>query len=534
MFPKSALIGLLAAVAAAAFPAAATASIAPGISLNQSAGTTAGSTVPTGFAMNFNPKLGDSVRDLTLSFPPGFLINLQVNGGVCLGSSTPNPLCEIGAGTINGPTGSAVRLYLVAPPAFNDIGGVELVIEGGGTSTGGITLTGSPNVSEGFAFTSLPGGIGELQFTLTGARLPSGCSTTPLVKLQATSYFTSSGSASAPMSVTGCSSVSYAPAISATVAKQAKGTGAVLTINFSQGAGDSATSALQFGTPTGVKINKVLAPCFGGTTCTVGSIAIQSPLLPSSALAGGALTLAGAVNPGSRSAPITGALTMAFPPPYQYFVEGPINLAEHTITFLGLPDIPISAMTLTFTGTTAGAAFVTNCESGTITATATPQDGAPAQKLRGSSSTVNCPPPGSRPVASGSLAGLASGKPQLRVSASRRGSGTPLTSLSVGLPGGLSFKGKTLSSHACRHGAAKRACGLSVSGAVVKSERVSGGKLVISLAGGASHVSLVAKSPLLAESPSLHAKARRHRAGRLRASVTLMDESGLATAVRVP
>jgi hypothetical protein len=530
MFPRSALIGLLAAAAAAASPAAASASIAPGMSLDQSAGTTAGSIVPTGFAINFNPKLGDSVRDLTLSFPAGFLVNLQTNGGVCLASSTPNPLCQIGAGTVNGPTGSAVRLYLVAPPAFGDLAGVDLVVEGGGTSTGGITLTGSPSVALNLAFTSLPGGIGELQFSLTG-RLPSSCSTTPLVKLAATSYFGSSGAASAPMSVTGCGSMTYAPAISSTVAKQPKGSGTVVTIAFSQGAGDSATSSLQFGTPTGVKINKVLAPCFAGTTCTVGSIAIQSPLLPSTALAGGALTLAGAINAASRSAPITGALTMAFPPPYQYFVEGPINLAEHTITFLGLPDIPITAMTLTFTGTTAGPAFVTNCEAGTITATATPQDGAPAVKLRGASTTTGCPPPGSRPVASGSIGGLASGKPRLHLSASRHGSGTPLTSLSVGLPGGLSFKSRALKG-SCRRGG--HGCGLSVSGAAVKSVGVSGGKLVLSLGSGASHVSLTVGSPLLSESNALQAKARRHRAGRLRASVTLHDESGLATAVRVP
>ena len=237
------------------------------------------------------------------------------------------------------------------------------------------------------------------------------------------------------MSVTGCNILTYSPAISATVAKQPKGTGAVVTINFSQGAGDSATSSLQFGLPTGVKINKVLAPCFGGTTCTVGSVAISSPLMPGSALAGGALTLAGAINSASRSAPITGALTMSFPPPYQYSVEGPINLAEHTITFLGLPDIPITAMTLTFTGTTTGPAFVTNCESGTITATATPQDGAATVKLRGTSTTGGCPPPSSRPTAGGSLGGLAAGNPKLHVTVSRRGSGSPLTSVSVAPPG---------------------------------------------------------------------------------------------------
>ena len=52
-----------------------------------------------------------------------------------------------------------------------------------------------------------------------------------------------------------------------------------------------------------------------------------------------------------------------------------------------------------------------------------------------------------------------------------------------------------------------------MSGAAVKSERVSGGKLVISFAAGASRVSLTAAGPLLNESKTLRAKARRHRAG---------------------
>ncbi len=101
----------------------------------------------------------------------------------------------------------------------------------------------------------------------------------------------------------------------------------------------------------------------------------------------------------------------------------------------------------------------------------------------------------------------------------------------MGLPGGLSFKSKALTS-SCRRG--RHGCGLSLSGAAVKSVRVSGGKLVISFAAGASRVSLTAAGPLLNESKTLHAKARRHRAGHLRASVTIADESGLSTALRVP
>ena len=184
MIPRSALIGLLAAAAAASFPAAAAASIAPGMSLEQSAGTTAGSTVPTGFAINFKPRPLDSAEEPHARLPGRLSDQPPGRRGRVPGLAPPRtrrarsaPARSTGRRAArSGSIWSRRRPSPISP-------GWSWSIEGGGTSTGGITLTGSPSVAESLAFTGLPGGIGEMQFTLSG-RLPSGCTTTPLVKIR--------------------------------------------------------------------------------------------------------------------------------------------------------------------------------------------------------------------------------------------------------------------------------------------------------------------------------------------------------------
>src|SRR5579859_3519110 len=92
----------LAAAAAAAITLAlapaAQAAIAPTLSLNQSAGTQAGSQVSLGTDLKFNPGAGDSPKDLTLSLPPGLLSNASIDGGACLASATPISACRVGSG----------------------------------------------------------------------------------------------------------------------------------------------------------------------------------------------------------------------------------------------------------------------------------------------------------------------------------------------------------------------------------------------------------------------------------------------------
>jgi hypothetical protein len=546
MFTRTALTGLLVAAVTAIFPAFAGASIAPTLALEQGAGTAAGSSPATGLNINFNPKLGiDSVKDLTIGFPPGFLLDLDMNGGSCVASSAPSPLCRLGTGMVTIPAAAsgkaALTLYLVEPPSLSDVAGVVLAVEGRPNLTGALTLSSSPNVALSLSFSGIEEGITEMQFTLASPRLPTSCSTTPSVSLQATSWEPATASTSAPLTVSGCGSLPYAPTVAASVTDEGD-SGADVTVTLTQGAGESATSAIDFGNPTGVKINKVLSPCFNGTTCTVGTVSASSPLLPSAALASGMLTLAGSINSGSLSSPISGSVTMSFPPPYQFSVTGPINLNEHTISFLSVPDIPLSQVTYNFTGVPAGPAFTTACESGTIAATLVPQDGNPPVKLTGPVTNVGCPPPSTKPTASGSLTGLSSGKPVLQVHAAHAPNGPDLASLSIALPSGLSFGGKALVKHKVCKGSGRHAkCtthvsarGLSLSGASVKSVRIQGGALVIAFTHAAASVSLAARGPLLLETKTLKSKSKRHKQGTLVTHLHIIDADGHATAVSVP
>jgi hypothetical protein len=554
MLARTALTGLLLTAALAIPAASASAAIAPTLAIDQAAGTTAGSSPATGFDINMNPQLDDAAKTLTISFPAGFLLNLQTDGGACLGSAAINPACQLGSGTINGPSGTPVALYLVAPPNLSDVAGIVLAIGGSATNTatGEVTLGGSaPNIGLNLAFGNLPprlaGGalspsaIKELQFTLAGPRLPSSCGA-HTVTVAATSQLGGSAGTSAPLAVTGCGALPYAPTVSATVTKEQGTASALVAVTVTQGAGESATSSIGLGSPTGVKINKVLAPCFQGATCTVGTVSGISPLLASGAFGAGMLTLTGSVNTGALTMPITGSVTMSFPPPYQFSATGPINTTEHTISFFGIPDIPMSTLTFTFTGTPAGPAFTTACEPGPITASFVPQDGNPPVKVTGAVTNVNCSKVISRAkaTASGSFSGLASGKPTLKLRASHASGGSGIASLSIGLPAGLSFNRNGLARRRACTGKSRKcttiasARGLSMSGAALRSARIQGGVLRLTFTHAVGGMSLTARGALLVESNALARRARQHRMKALSARLRITEAGGASTNVSVP
>ena len=555
MFARTALVGLLIAATTTIFAPAASATISPGLTLEQNAGTTAGSSVPTGFDMNSHATVADSLQTLTVGLPAGLLVNLNMNGGSCVASAAPTPLCQLASGTINGSGGTPVTLYLVSPPTPTgivqnltaaskplNVAGVDLVIQGGDTIPGTVLLTNSPAVALNVTFGSIPlsDHLKELQLMFGSLRLPTNCSAVENVTVQASSWQGSSGTSSAPLALSGCSSLPYAPKIAAKVTKESAG--ALVEVQFTQGGGEAATNALEFGEPRGVKLNKVLAPCFNGETCTVGTVAATSPLLPASALSSGMLTLAGSINKGNPSQAISGSLTMSFPPPFEFSVAGPIDIAEKMLSFSGVPDIPLTSLTFTFTGIAAGPAFTTECETGTIAATALSQDGNPASKISGPVTNVNCPPPSARPKATGSLSGLASGKPALRVHATR-GSGAPsIAALSVSLPGGLSFSHRAIGTHRkCKRVNGHSKCatayaikGFSLSGASLAKARMKGSSLLLTFSHAVAGVSLSARTPLLTESKTLKRKARKHKAKGLAAGIRITDAKGTGTLVHVP
>jgi hypothetical protein len=542
MLKRIALAGVACSAAMALFPGLAAASIAPTLALNQSAGTQGGSSPPTGFDINFNPQSGDSVKNLTIGLPTGFLLNLQTGGGACVAAGGPTPGCQLGSGTINGPSGTPATLYLVAAPSSTDVAGVALVIEGRATVVGGLALTSSGGVGFNLSFTGLAAGISELQFTLSSPRLPTNCGAAK-VTVQATSQAGASSSASAALAVTGCSSLPFAPTVSATVTKESGSSSALVAATITQAPGESAPSALSFKVPSDLRVNKVLGPCLEGRPCNVGGISVSSPLLPSSALGSGTLTLGGSL--------ATSTLTMAFPAPYAFSLAGLVSLTERTIKFTGLPDLPLTTMTFTFSGTPAGRAFTTSCGEATINLTLTPQGGGAAHTAKGLINNIGCPPHArrsSRPTASGSLTGLASGKPRLRLLASAAGGGPDITSLSIQLPAGLRLAARALTAgiqcglagtpaaNSPRHArcaAHRRAKGLSVTGASVKSVSIQGGALRIAFAHSTGRVSLALGRPLMSESKGLEGRARKHKARALVVGVRITDARGASTSLSV-
>ena len=81
------LTGLAIGLTAVVLAPAASASVTPAVSLDQSGGTQAASTVPLGMNLSFSPSGSDSPKDLTITLPPGLLADASVNGGACLKSS---------------------------------------------------------------------------------------------------------------------------------------------------------------------------------------------------------------------------------------------------------------------------------------------------------------------------------------------------------------------------------------------------------------------------------------------------------------
>ena len=525
MFLKSALLGLLAAAAMAVFPAASAATIAPKLVIEQGAGTTAGSTTATGFNIDFKTLGADSVRDLVVALPPGFMINLQTAGGACLATTTPVPSCRLGGGTINGPGGPPLALYLVAPPKISDVAGVAFVVEGGETRIGDVTLETSPALSLTLSFRFLAPATTQLQFTLSSPRLPTRCGPELEVAVAAASWQGLSGSTTAPLTVTGCSALPYAPTVAATVTKRV-GEEAVVTLSFSQQLGESSTSSVAFGLPTGTKLNRILLPCLEGTKCTIGSVSASSPLLPASALANGTLILSGSVSGPALNAPLAGvSLTSEFPAPYPFKLVGPVNLSEKTITIPNMPDVPLTNLTLAFSGSSNGAPFTTSCAPGTILTRFTPQNGNATNVATTPITNVGCPPP--RPRASASLTGLASGSPRLRLRVAHAAGSPDVSSVSIALPGGLRFQRGVL--------AARPVPGLSVFGAHVHlgGAHLRGGKLVVTFRRGTAAATIVLRPPLIRESQALQQRARRGRGVRHRAIVRIIDALGKATQLSV-
>ena len=233
------LLGVLAVVYMSVVAPEAGATVTATLTLDQSAGTAAGSFANLGTDLKFASPNGDTPQHLTLNLPSGLLANASIDGGACLLTADLNDsACEVGSGVVTAdllgfiPTPTQVTFDLVPPPAAGDLAG--LAVNSNGTqigTTGDIKVrpSGDPaGVGVTIALTlpnslsGVPITIAEINSTFDALRYPTSCPATPQSLTATVDSYNSDSTlqtVTAPLSVTGCSALPYAPAFKVTAVR---------------------------------------------------------------------------------------------------------------------------------------------------------------------------------------------------------------------------------------------------------------------------------------------------------------------------
>jgi len=573
-----------------ALTGAAQAAITPSLSLDQSAGKTAGSTANLGLDLKFTNTGTDSAHNLTINLPPGLLANASINGGSCLKTAnTSGSACEVGSGTVTAdpdilviglPTGIQVPVtfYLVPPPKAGDLAGLTVIgnVLGlnqqlGATGDVRVRPTGDPNgvgvtinlvlpdqlALSGFTVPLVTISVAEIKSTFERLRYPATCPATPArVSVSADSYSDATvHTVSAPLAVTGCSALAYSPSFKVSATRDSADRQVALGTTVTQSATEAPSRAVSLAFPTSVlgpNLQSIQALCLNlssGTCQSVGSASATSPLYPA--------TLTGAAYLTGNSSGLS--LTLVFPSPFPLTLTGAVDLATNSATFSGLPDIPLTKLSVNLNAGPRGL-FLSTCNtpSGTATATLTDQNGDRTVKAPAAFSVSGCPGvaaggglggsggsggsgSGGSGGGGGSLngssatgvtvghtnlsrarfSGLAAGHPALtfRMSATKGAAG--LSAVTIGLRDGLSF--------VTRH---DRVIGVSVKGAKIKSLVVSGGRLTMTLRRAASHFTVTIGHGGLGETAKLRRAAAHHRLHGLRIVAVAQNARGTRTTIR--
>ncbi|HWD68647.1 MAG TPA: hypothetical protein VG293_00545 [Solirubrobacteraceae bacterium] len=507
---RSALIGALVGIATAVFAAGAQAAITPSLTLNQNvdstSGTQAGAYQDLGMDLKFNNgsayPVSDSPKDMSIVLPPGLLANATINGGTCLTKTTLDDNCQVGSGTVTAyaaglvPVPTNVTFDLVAPPVPGDLAG--LAVNSGGTqigSTAGIAVRPSGDTNGvGVTITFLlpntldgaPIDITEINSTFSQLRYPTSCPSTPAnVQVSVDSYSDSTvHNLAAPLSVTGCSRLPYAPKATVTAVKDSGDRVVAVTTAVTQAADESPSKNLSLSFPDaalGVNLAAVKLLCVNvSSSCTpVGTATATSPLYPTPLTANAYLT-------GTALGP---ELELVFPAPFPLKLIGTVALATKNAVFTGLPDIPLTNLRLVFNGGPNGM-FLTNCNPGNGVADAASTDqngdksvtatiayeisGCPAASFTGVKKTTPALPNAVPTLSTPALVGANSNHPALTFRVSVRKHAAKLTQVSLKLTPGISFV-------AHKVGKRTKITGVALAGAKIKSLAISHGRLVIKL-----------------------------------------------------
>jgi hypothetical protein len=568
---------------------AAGAAITPSLSLDQSAGKVAGAQANLGMDLKFTDTGTDSPHNLTINLPPGLLANAAINGGSCIKTTnTSGTTCEVGSGTVTATPDVVVlglpasipvpvTFYLVPPPKAGDLAGLTVIGDVLGLneqlgSTGDIRVRPSgdpqgvgvtiglvlPNqlTLSGFTLPLVTISVTEINSTFNKLRYPATCPSTPArVTASVDSYSDAAvHSLTAPLSVTGCSSLPFSPAFKVSAMQDSGDRQVKLATTVTQAANEAPSRSVSLAFPTATlapNLASIKAVCLNlasGTCPQVGSASATSPLYPATLTGKAYLT-------GSSSGL---SLTLVFPSPFPLTLTGAVDLLKNSATFSGLPDIPLTNLAVSLDGGADGL-FLSTCAtpSGTATATLTDQNGDKTAKVPAAFAVSGCPgvsgqpggagsgnggsgsnPPGTgggslngssstgvtvghTRLSRGRFSGLRTGRPALSFKVSTTRGAPKLRALTVTLPAGLSF---------IAHG--HRPVDVKVRGAKVKSLSLSHGRLVMSLAKPVSALTVSIARGGLHEGRSLRTNVAKHRLRMLRLTIAAQNAKAQRTTIR--
>lgn len=490
---------------------------------------------------------GDSVESGTIVLPPGLLAapSAVPSADLCTTTELTARACPasglIGTGTATTTPSHTVTfaVYLMAPPSTADVAGVGVIttIDGtpmfsstgtfdvisnadtGNVPLGELTLSNIPNTYQVNTLDLTINGTTEASVPFT--RMPTSCAAgTEAVSIG--TYDSETGTDTATITPTGCSSLGFSPSIGGYAVKDSGDSGATVVTGVTQPVGQAAIKSTTLSVPSSVLSPNTSAIALANTSTPVGTATAVTPLL---------------------STPLTGnvyligtfpslSLQIRFPSPTAFDLTGAVNITNNSVAFAAIPDVPLSALGVTLSGGP-DAVFVTTCgaSSATISGAFTGQNGlthtaSSSFAISGCSSSTP-PPTVGKPTASGSFSGLPSGHPKLTVSVKHGSNAPDISKVSIGLPSGLKFSGKAIHKS---HGKVT-VKGLSISGGKLKSAKVSGGKLVITLSKAVSSVSITVKGPLVTETKALAKKVKKHKVKKLPVGLTATNASGTATSL---
>ena len=541
--PRRALVGLITVAAALALPAMASA--AESLTFTPS-GTQAGSNPSVTAAITFAGGT-DTPKTVVLAEAPGLAANLNANPTCITGSQNLTAACQVGSATLttNAPTppfnSVAGSVYLVPPATGSgDFAGLETVFPAPlGSSYSGLSLRTAPTVgvnvtsnfpnagsiSPGLVITGLSLTLNPTLNSVPFTALPTSCGTATSTATITYYGATVSTNPSGSFTPTGCANLKYAPKLTAAVTRDKTDTGASVVLTQTQAVGESSSKTIVFTLPKGLSPNVIAdAPCLTGSGpgCQIGTAVATSPGVPNAALANGIVKLSGSV-----TAPI---LSVSFPAPFGLTDNGAVNLAAGTVTFADVPDLPLTSLALNVTGPNGQKAFTTDCVPASFGGQFTAQSG-PTATVSAPIAFTGCP------TASGSTSGLAKGQPKLKFTVAPGKGGNKLSSVTIGVPGGLKFSKSAISSQKkCTGTGQGQKCttttvikGLGVSGAKVKTAAIVDGKLVIKFKKAAGKATITLSGPLVTEGKDLQKKVKNKKTKNLTFSLKLTDSKSVAT-----